>query len=241
MNIAAIADVHSPKYLDKYERALQNISSSNIEALFFAGDMIYKGKWKEFDKVLRITKQYVKKPIYACFGNEEYEETINHLVETYPEITWLNDNFILLKTSFGKELFIVGTKGVLDRPTRWQRKHIPNIEKLYAERINKIKELLMLGRKESYTVILLTHYPPTYKTLWGEPRYAWPEMGSARMEKVILETKPNIIIHGHAHNSKKNQVRMGTIRIYNVSFPATKKITLIPLRSSLLEFFQREH
>ncbi len=235
MEIAAIADVHSPKYISEYEESLKNAKLDNVKLMLFAGDMIYRGKWVEFKKVLNITRKYFRGKIVACFGNEEYEDTIVRLVKNFPEVIWLNDEVLTLNYG-NKTLFIVGTKGVLDRPTRWQRTHIPNIHEIYSKRSEKISNFLREGKRRGYTVILLTHYTPTFKTLIGEPRFAWPEMGSERMEKMVLETKPDIIVHGHAHNSKKTFTQLGVTRVYNVALPATRKVTIIPLEYGLLKF-----
>ncbi len=235
MKIAAIADVHSPKYIVEYEEVLKNTKLDNIGLMLFAGDMVYRGKWTEFRKVLNITRKHFRGTIIACFGNEEYEDIIPYLIKYFPEVVWLNDEVFTLNYS-GKTLFIVGTKGVLDRPTKWQREHIPKIYEIYSERLNKISNLLKEGKRRGYTVILLSHYAPTYKTLVGEPKFAWPEMGSERMEKIVLEMKPDIVVHGHAHNSKKTFTQLGGTRIYNVALPATHKITIIPLEYGLLKF-----
>jgi len=235
MEIAAIADVHSPKYISEYEESLKNAKLDKIELMLFAGDMIYRGKWVEFRRVLNVTRRYFRGRIVACFGNEEYEDIIVYLVKGFPEVIWLNDEVLTLNYG-GKTLFIVGTKGVLDRPTKWQRTHIPRICEIYSERLKKISNLLKEGKRRGYTVILLTHYAPTFKTLVGEPRFAWPEMGSERMEKIVLEVKPDIIVHGHAHNSNKTFIQLGETRVYNVALPATHKITMIPLEYGLLKF-----
>lgn len=219
-----------------YEEALKEFDFSKVEALFFAGDMIFKGRWYEFSNVLKVTRKYTNKPIYACFGNEEFDNIIPLLMKKHSEVTWISDEHTVVELGNVK-VWVVGSKGVLDKPTRWQRKNVPNIENIYEKRTEKLRELIAEGKNKKYTTVLLIHYPPTYSTLIGEPRYAWPEMASLKMEKVLRETKPNIVIHGHSHNSKKTFVMINSIRIYNVSLPATKKITMIPIKWGLLEFF----
>ena len=221
----------------EYEEALKETDFSKVELVLFAGDMIYKGKWYEFSAVLKITRKYTDKPIYACFGNEEYDDIIPLLTKKYSEVFWINDNYTLIELGGKEKLWVIGSKGVLDRPTRWQRKNIPNIEEIYRKRTETLKELLVRGKTSGYTTILLIHYPPTYTTLVGEPRYAWPEMASSKMESVLRQTKPDIVVHGHSHNSKKTFTMIGSTRVYNVSLPATKKITIIPIKWGLLGFF----
>lgn len=226
--IGAISDVHSPKYLEDFKRVLNN--SPNVDLMLLAGDMIYKGQVKEYERVLKaIRNRYGECRIVACFGNEEYDDKVNDIMENYTEVLWLNDNYTVTNIK-GLELCIVGTRGCLDRPTSWQRKNIPNIFRVYEERLRKIDEMLAsLTLKEGCFIVLLSHYSTTFKTLVGEPHWAWPELGSSKLEEIIRRRKPHVVIHGHAHNSKVYEVAMDRTQVYNVSFPATRKLTIIKL------------
>lgn len=224
--IGAVSDVHSPKYLEDFRRVLSN--SPDVDLVLLAGDMIYKGQVKEYENVLKaIRSRYDKCEIVACFGNEEYDDKVDDIVKNYAEAVWLNDNYIALNIK-GLELCVVGTRGCLDRPTAWQRKNIPNILSIYEERLKKIDEALAsLTFKESGFIVLLSHYSTTFKTLIGEPQWAWPELGSSKLEEIIRRRKPHVVIHGHAHNSKVHETTIDKTQVYNVSFPATRKLTVI--------------
>lgn len=226
--VGAIADVHSPKYLEDFKRVLNN--SPDVDLMLFAGDMIYKGRVEEYENVLNAIKgRYDDCKIVACFGNEEYDDRIEQIIESYSDVTWLNDEYIMVNVK-GLELGIFGTRGCLDRPTAWQRKNVPNITQVYEQRLKRIDEALASQalKKVSY-VVLLSHYSTTFETLVGEPRWAWPEMGSSRLEEVVKRYSPHLVIHGHAHNSKVHAVTINKTRVYNVSFPATRKLTIIKL------------
>lgn len=226
VTIGAISDIHSPKYLEDFKRVLGN--SPDVDLMFLAGDMIYKGQVKEYEKVLKVIRsRYGKCEVVACFGNEEYDNKVDDIVKSFDEVVWLNDDYITLNVK-DLEIHIVGTRGCLDRPTAWQRKNIPNIVRIYEERLRKIDDVLaFLAFKESGFIILLSHYAITFKTLIGEPQWAWPELGSSKLEEVIRRRKPHIVIHGHAHNSKVYETTIDKTQVYNVSFPATRKLTII--------------
>jgi Icc-related predicted phosphoesterase len=229
VTVGAIADVHSPKYLEDFKRVLNN--SPDVDLMLLAGDMIYKGRVEEYENVLNaIRSRHDGCRVVACFGNEEYDDRIEQITKSYNSVTWLNDEHTTINVK-GLELGIFGTKGCLDRPTAWQRKNIPNIDQVYEQRLKKIDEALASPDfKRANYVILLSHYSTTFKTLVGEPRWAWPEMGSSRLEEVVGRRGPHLVIHGHAHNSKIHVVTINRTQVYNVSFPATRKLTIIKLR-----------
>ena len=72
------------------------------------------------------------------------------------------------------------------------------------------------------------HYSPTQKTLIGEDKFRWPNMGSRKMETVIIENKLDAVIHAHAHYGTK-YAEINGIPIYNVSLPLNKKIVEIKI------------
>ena len=227
--VGAIADVHSPKYLEDFKKVLSN--SPDVDLILLAGDMIYKGQVEEYENVLNAIKsRYDGCKVVACFGNEEYDDRIEQIVERYDEVTWLNDEFTIINIK-GLELSIVGTKGCLDRPTTWQRKNIPNIVQIYEQRLKKVDEVLAsIALKRADYIILLSHYSTTFKTLVGEPRWAWPELGSTKLEEIVKKRGPHLVIHGHAHNGQVHVATINGIQVYNVSFPATRKLTIIKLQ-----------
>ncbi|RLE50496.1 MAG: metallophosphoesterase, partial [Candidatus Methanomethylicota archaeon] len=190
--------------------------------------MIYRGRVNEFNTVLKAIKNRFDVPIIACFGNEEYDECIPSLIRNFSdEVRWLNDEYIKIKIKSFR-LGIIGSRGSLDRPTKWQLKNIPNIKEIYAERVRKVEKLFNYIADCDFRILLL-HYSPTYKTLIGEDRRIWPELGCKRFEEVIVSRKPTIVIHGHAHRSKVFSTRIGESKIFNVSLPAVKKIITFQL------------
>jgi len=241
IKIAATADVHSPKFILQFEDALSRLPD-DIDLFLFAGDMIFKGRVSEFERVLKLVRSVYNGRIIACFGNEEYDECIPVLRANYgDEVTWLHDEIIKLEVK-GYSLGVVGSRGSLDRPTRWQLKNIKGIEEIYRKRVSLIGQLLSRLADCDFTILLL-HYAPTYRTLIGEVKAIWPEMGCREMEKVIASKSPTVVVHGHAHKSKVHKVQLGGTTIFNVSLPSVNRIVIfnLPLerevQSKLTRFF----
>lgn len=233
--MASVADIHAPRFLNAFRSALSKIELDSCVAFIIAGDIVERGKAREARAVFELIKEKFKGPIIAVFGNEDYEEIEDRLKMDNPDIIWLNDEFYDLQVG-NITLRIIGSRGVLDNPTPWQRRNIPNIREIYLQRLVKLKTLL---RSSPHPTILVTHYSPTYKTLKGEPPRIWPYMGSRRLEKVVEQYKPLIVIHGHAHKSHVERAFIDVVPVYNVSLPAFNKIFLISFkpRKSLLEYF----
>jgi len=226
MKIAAVGDVHAPKYLQLFKEALEK-APQNVDLFLLCGDMILKGAYEHITSVVKFLRSKYSCPIYACFGNEEYESVETQIIElTKNDVVWLDDEIAKIETQTGINLSIIGTRGCLDRPTRWQLKNIPGIVELYEKRVRKVDELLS---KAQGKVLLLSHYAPTYITLEGEDPKIWPELGCKKMEGVLQKRQPDFIIHAHAHCSVKTEAFLGFSKVLNVSLPATKKITIIEL------------
>ena len=66
--------------------------------------------------------------------------------------------------------------------------------------------------------IVLLHYAPTSDTLGGEPREIWSFLGSERLAAPILEHRPDLVLHGHAHAGRLHGSLQG-VPVYNVSIP----------------------
>ena len=228
MLIACVSDVHSPQYFDEFVRAMDNLRIKP-DLFLMAGDMIDRGKTEEFEKIHNVLFGKIYCPIVACFGNNEYAQLREEMKEKYPDIKFLDDESLVLEIQ-GMRVGIVGSTGSLDRPTTWQKKNIPDIEKIYEERVKLVDKLL--AELKADFKILLIHYSPTYKTLEGEDPRFYPNLGSQRYEKVLVERKPDLVIHGHSHNGIK-KAWIDTVPIFNVAFPANKEIVVIDTEKDL--------
>lgn len=229
--LVAVSDVHSPRYLTQYTRALSRHRSecSKALAILWAGDMVDKGRADALMPVVNVTRSICGNTrIIAVFGNEEYPGREQIFVSRYNSIIWLDDTHLVIET-IGRRIAFYGTRGAIDEATSWQKKHIPGIEAVYKSRIEKLEENIVRLKHDGYTVIALMHYAPTYATLVGEEESIWRFMGSREMENAIKRSKPDLVIHGHAHNSKRLEAVVDGVRIVNVALPARGDITVLKL------------
>jgi Icc-related predicted phosphoesterase len=229
MLIAAIGDIHSPRFFDQYVKAIEDLQEKP-DIFFLLGDIVYHGKVEEYQKVYNVLFGRITCPIIACFGNEEHGEETRMLIENQnPDIKFLDEESLILEIG-GKTVGIVGTIGSLDRPTYWQRNNIPGIYDIYKKRVETVESLLTSLKTEMK--ILLIHYAPTYKILEGENPQSFPELGSKAYERVIIEQKPNIVITGHSHKGSK-EAWIDTVPIFNVAFPLNRTIVVIDTEKDL--------
>jgi len=235
LTIASTADIHSPKHLEALKEAVGRVEI-RPDVVLLAGDLINKGKVKWYSPTIEAISLLESNRIVAVFGNEEYEETHDVLREEFGDIiTFLDDESVKFEIN-GLSLGVVGTKGSLEQPTIWQERNIPRIKEVYEARIEKVEGLLK--ELDTDLRILLMHYAPTFKTLYGEYRNIWPQLGHRGYEKVIEVTRPDLVIHAHAHNGSKKAV-LWNIEILNVSFPLWREVVVMNLakRADLEQYF----
>lgn len=229
MIIAVTSDVHSPRFFGEFVKAVDRMKSKP-DLFLLAGDMIERGDAGEYEKIYNALFGKIKCPIVACFGNQEYQQIRDGIKQKITDIKFLDDDAAVLQigsTSVG----IVGTVGSLDTPTPWQKSNIPDIERIYQERVATVDKLLnRLLRVD--VKILLMHYAPTYKSLEGENPRFFSSMGSRQFEPILWNRKPALVIHGHSHRGQK-KVWIDTIPIFNVCFIMNREIVIIDTEKDL--------
>jgi Icc-related predicted phosphoesterase len=232
--IVAFSDVHGPRYMGYLKTSLDSLRDA--ELLVLAGDIVDKGETQHFKMVLDTVREVYNGSVIAIFGNEEYDERKEQLRCIDKGVMWLDDEMAILKVS-GYNVAIIGTRGALDRPTRWQERNIPGIRDLYAKRLERLSELLKSASESAEKVILVTHYAPIGPTLEGENPKIWNQMGSRMLTRLILKNRVDVVLHGHAHNSSRVQAQLGATRVYNVALPAVRAVTRVPVAKVGLEAF----
>ena len=224
--LAAVSDIHAPKNLALFEEALSRLVSSHgkPDVMLLVGDLVNKNHHAQMSSLLDVLSG-LECPVLACFGNEEYEDSKDEYL-AYGRIRWLDDEATILELGELK-VGLVGSRGSLDRPTWWQRTHVPGIKALYRRRVKLIDGLLAKLRAD--VIVVMTHYAPTYRTLVGERERLWPEMACRAFEEVIERRAPHLWLHGHAHKATVLEARLGDTLIVNVSLPARRAIYVADL------------
>jgi len=223
MLIAATGDIHSPHYYEEFVRAIDTIRAKP-DLFLMVGDMIDRVKAEEYEKIYNVLFGRITCPMVACFGNNEFiPDFTQQIKEKYKEIKFLWDDSLILRIG-SVSIGIIGTLGSLDAATKWQKQNIPNIERIYSERVGFVDRHLQ--RLIVDFKILLMHYAPTYKTLEGENPNFYGNMGSQAYESVLMNRKPDLVLHGHSHRGKK-MAWVDTVPVFNVSFPINREIVII--------------
>lgn len=236
MRACAFGDLHGPENTQVLEAFRKEMNECSL--LMLAGDITRKNDIDSFGLALQNIKSMTEARMIAVFGNEEYEGSHQEYRSRY-DVHFLEEEELEFEVD-GMRIRVVGSTGVLDRPTWWQRNNMPGVWQVYRQRVTRISELL--ERKDSEVLILLTHYPPTYATLEGERPSAWPEMGSKSLEGVLMQTLPDLALHAHAHKGrsaaslstkqkKLDELERGRreVKVLNVSLPARGKPTFIEI------------
>jgi len=230
MIIAATGDVHSPQYFEGFVRAVDSLKVKP-DLFLMVGDMVNRGDLKEYDKIYNTLFGKVSCPIVSCFGNNEFQEIREEIKKRYTDIKFLDDQSIIL-TIGSQAVGIIGTTGSLDTPTPWQKANVPNIEKIYQQRVSFVDSHLQRMVLDIPLTIVLMHYAPTFKTLEGENPRFYTSQGSQMYENVIVKRKPSVVIHGHSHRGTK-QAWVDTVPIFNVSLPLNRQIVVIDTEKDL--------
>ncbi|TFH10010.1 MAG: metallophosphoesterase [Candidatus Thorarchaeota archaeon] len=219
MRIAAVGDIHCPRFLHIFERSIRQIEKPDIFLL--AGDIVNRGKIDEYPVVLdAIDSVHRQVPIVACFGNEDYNEInpcsqVPELVES--RVTFLDESTQSFSLR-GSTLGVVGVSIINEKA-----QDIPTIRGIFEERARRLSELLQeLVVVSDYTIIL-SHFSPLEESQSEKPAFSW------WFGKIVKDARPSLIIHGHIHNSTTNRVMVESTPVYNVALPAVGSITEIVL------------
>jgi len=231
VKMLAVADVHCPRFLPEFKESLAQLSAPDV--FFFAGDMINRGNSSEYLTVLDTIEDTIGTgfPIIACFGNEEYSEVRKEILSIVGDrILFLDEKSTIINNG-PTQVGIVGTQGSLDKATSWQRSNIPSVKEVFARRAKRAASLLKKVKVEK-TIdkrILLMHYSPCLETCEGEDDRAFSWLGSRKFYRVVKKHQPDLVIHGHVHNSVTHKAIIGTSLVHNVSLPAVGSITELNL------------
>jgi len=251
MIIAATSDVHSPRQFNEFLRAVgeMDVLEKRPQLFLIAGDMVQGSDVDEYERVYNALFGKIQCPMVACFGNNEYTEKREDFKRRFPNVRFLDDQSIVLsirmpavdmgtvrlmerETTVG----IVGTTGSLETPTPWQRMNIPNVSRVYQDRVSMVERHLSTMRAD--VRIVLMHYAPTYKTLEGENPRFYSSMGWNVYENVLIRQKPTLVVHGHSHHGAK-QAWVDSVPVFNASLQVNGKIVIIDtekLRPGLAKF-----
>ena len=222
LKLAAAGDVHcSEDNRDAVLTAFEAIDGE-VDAVLLAGDLTTHGQ-PEQAAVLAEACRGIETPVVAVLGNHDFHAgRVDEVVEVLrgAAVTVLERSHTVVGDACrlgvaGVKGFVGGFRGMV-LPDFGE----PSLRGIYAECGEEV-EALSRGLHEialcPFRVALL-HYAPVPETLHGEPHEIWPFLGTDRLAAPILEHRPDLVLHGHAHSGRL-QAELEGVPVYNVSVP----------------------
>jgi uncharacterized protein len=223
IRIAAAGDVHCDELnRDELASAFARVDGT-VDAILLAGDLTTYGEVEQAELLAGICRSTAA-PVFAVLGNHDWHcNEVEQLTATLADAgVRMVDRGHAIEDVDGCRLGIAGAKGFVGGFPDSQLPDFgePLLRDVYAETSAEV-EALDAGLDAiagcDYRVALL-HYAPTLSTLEGEPRGIWAFLGSDRLAAPILEHRPNVVLHGHAHAGAFRGA-VGDVPVYNVAVP----------------------
>jgi uncharacterized protein len=223
IRVAAAGDVHC----DEASRAELELAfrrvEDDVDAILLAGDLTTYGELEQAELLAEICRP-AEAPVFAVLGNHDWhcnqvEEIVAVLVDA--GVRMIDRDWAVQEVD-GARIGIAGAKGFVGGFPDSQLPDFgePLLRSVYAETTAEV-EALATGLEAiaecDYRIALL-HYSPTASTLGGEPRGIWPFLGTDRLAEPILEYRPDVVLHGHAHVGAFEGA-VGDVPVYNVAVP----------------------
>ena len=223
IRVAAAGDVHcDEENRDEVELAFRRVEGE-VDAILLAGDLTTWGELEQAELLAEICRP-APVPVYAVLGNHDWH--CNQSAEIAAALTGAGVQMIdrgwAVQEVEGASLGIAGAKGFVGGFPDSQLPDFgePVLRRVYAETTAEV-DALAAGLEAIAGCdhrIALLHYSPTASTLEGEPRGIWPFLGTDRLAVPILEHRPDVVLHGHAHVGAFEGA-VGDVPVYNVAVP----------------------
>jgi uncharacterized protein len=223
VRVAAAGDIHcAEETRDAAATAFEAIDGT-VDLVLLAGDLTTYGE-PEQARVLADACRSMTTPVVAVLGNHDLhagrrDEIVDVLTDAGIEVL---DRGSTTRGTADCQVGIVGVKGFVGgfRGRGLPDFGEPSLRGIYAEASAEVEALGEGLRSIALCPfrIALLHYAPTPETLHGEPPEIWAFLGTDRLAAPILEHRPDLVLHGHAHAGRL-QGSVGGVPVYNVSVP----------------------
>jgi len=222
VRVAAAGDIHcDEENRDAVGRAFETIDGE-VDLFLLAGDLTTHGEPAQA-AVLADVCRLLSTPVIAVLGNHDLHvgkkaELVSMLEQA--GVRLLGHNRSTSAVVDGCQVGVAGAKGFVGgfRGLGLPDFGEPSLRGIYAETSAEVDSLAEGLRKIALCPfrIALLHYAPTPETLHGEPPEIWSFLGSDRLAGPILEHRPDLVVHGHAH-AGTFQASLEGVPVYNVS------------------------
>jgi Icc-related predicted phosphoesterase len=224
LRVAAVGDIHARPAIQHAVASLLARMADGADVVLLAGDLTTHGD-PEQASVLAGACQRLEVPVVAVLGNHDLhsgrEQDVLDALRSAGVLV-LEREHVRLEVG-GIELGIVGLKGFVGGFGECQLPDFgePLLRSVYAETSADVAGLESgLGKVVDCQVrIALMHYSPTASTLAGEPQGISAFLGSERLAAPLIEHRPQLIVHGHAHRGQLEGELAPGLPVYNVSAP----------------------
>jgi Icc-related predicted phosphoesterase len=223
VRIAAAGDLHVDESGREAVATAVAAMARDADVILLAGDLTTHGE-PEQAAILADACRDVRKPVITVLGNHDLhvnrEDEVGDVLRSAGIVVL--DRRAPTAVAGDCRVGVAGVKGFVGGfgahtlPDFGER----SLRDIYAETGAEV-EALASGLREIAACplrIALMHYAPTYETLVGEPTEIWSFLGSERFAAPIVEHRPDLVLHGHAHAGRLQGSLQG-VPVYNVSIP----------------------
>jgi Icc-related predicted phosphoesterase len=227
LRVAAAGDIHCSEQNREAVAAAFDAVDGTVDVILLAGDLTTHGE-PEQAAVLADACRDMETPVVAVLGNHDlHVNRGSELAEVLREggIELLDRSHTTLSAG-DRQVGIAGVKGFVGgfRGMGLPDFGEPSLRGIYAETGAEV-EALGRGLHEIALCpfrIALLHYAPTHETLHGEPNEIWAFLGCERFAAPLVEHRPDLVLHGHAH-SGRFEGSIDGVPVFNVSVPVMRQ------------------
>ena len=223
VRVAAAADIHCGDHNREAVRNAFEAVDGTVDLILLAGDLTTHGE-PDQGAVLAEGCRGLATPVVAVLGNHDHHAgRVDELVSVLTDggIDVLDQGQATYSVG-DCQVGIAGTKGFvggfhgLVLPDFGE----PSLRAIYAETTAEVESLARGLHEIAHCPfrIALLHYAPTAETLQGEAVEIWTFLGSDRLAAPILEHRPDLVLHGHAH-AGAFEASLEGVPVHNVSVP----------------------
>ena len=220
IRVAAAGDIHAGS--EDGERVAEAFArvGEHADLILLAGDLTQHGQVDEAGIVADACRD-LEIPVVAVLGNHDWQsdrpEDLKRVLAEAGVVVLERTHTIL--PIRGASVGIAGVKGFVGGFGRqWANFGEPLFREAYAETTRDVDGLEQsLAAIEPCAVrIALLHYAPVETTLLGESERLWLVLGAERLAGPIRAHRPDLVVHGHAHNGSF-QGDVDGVPVYNVA------------------------
>ena len=223
IRIAAAGDIHCSEATRESTAAAFAAIDGEADLVLLAGDLTTHGE-PDQAAVLADSCRGLATPVVAVLGNHDLHAGRGPEVVTVLEdagVTVLERAHTVVPVG-DCGVGVVGAKGFVGGFRTWHLPDFgePSLRAVYAETGQEV-EAVSEGLGEVALCpfrVLLLHYAPTWETLEGEAREIWAFLGTDRLQAPIIEHRPDLVLHGHAH-AGRFRAEVAGVPVFNVSVP----------------------